>query len=81
MALISKEIRKAQITLGLSPDEFAALCGVNRSTYFRWANGDRTPPGPALRLIELMLWLKAKGQGNVLMEKYVQGLKHKTAQS
>ena len=50
--------KEARLTLGLSQKAMAAACGVHRSTYVKWERGEREPDAAAVRLIEVLLWLR-----------------------
>ena len=40
MAKVSEILKKRMSDLNLNADQVAEFCGVNRSTVFRWLNGD-----------------------------------------
>ena len=50
--------KKARLKLGLSQSEMAGICSAGTGTVQKWDNGQRSPRGPARRLIELWLRLK-----------------------
>lgn len=52
--------KQARITLGLSQSEMAKVCNTSIGTVTKWDQGQRTPRGQAVRLIEVLLWLRSK---------------------
>lgn len=61
-------VRVVRIQLGVSQAVFAQLLSVSTDSVAAWEQGNRTPPGPVCRLLELMemdrnRWLKILEQG------------------
>ena len=44
--------------LGLSVNEMAGLMGVHRQTWVKWERGERVPDNAAVRLMQLLCWLR-----------------------
>lgn len=49
-----EQIKALRLRLGLSVERFAELIGSTRATVHNWEQGRVTPPGPAVRLLELL---------------------------
>ena len=52
--------KEARLTLGLNQSEMAAACGVHRSTWVKWERGEREPDAAAVRLIDVLLWIRER---------------------
>jgi len=46
--------------LGLSQREMAQAMGVHPMTWSKWERGERRPDNAAMRLMELLCWLRDK---------------------
>ena len=46
--------RFLELAYGMRLTDLERLCGVDRSTVYRWTRGDSTPPPAALRLLEVV---------------------------
>lgn len=50
------EIRKARLALGLTQEELAERMGLfGKQTVSQWERGVRSPQGPSVKLLEMML--------------------------
>jgi len=54
------DLKTTRETMGKSPEEMAAACGVPRNTYYRWETGRRALPSVAHRLVVVLGWLHDK---------------------
>jgi len=48
------DVKKLRLKIGISQNEFAAAFGVSLGTLRRWENGETSPRGPALVLLNLL---------------------------
>ena len=49
---------EARKSLGLFVNEMAGLMGVHRQTWVKWERGERVPDNAAVRLMQLLCWLR-----------------------
>ena len=52
--------KQTRLTLGLSINEMAQVCGVHRQTWVKWERGERTPPAIAIRFFDILELLKTE---------------------
>jgi DNA-binding transcriptional regulator YiaG len=54
------DTKRTREQLGLSQSEMARACNTSIGTVTKWDQGQRIPRAQAVRLIEVLLWLKSK---------------------
>lgn len=51
----AQELKNARASLNLTVEQFAKVMNVTPSAVSLWENGQRTPQGPALQLLRVIL--------------------------
>jgi len=63
----NNDFKEARLTLGLTQQKMADLCGIHLQTWVKWERGEQKSPAIARQHVKTLLWLLDKN----LLEKYI----------